>query len=186
MLSRPSAGVYRQRHSPPNGSRQLARTESSSGIAGGCRELVGRRRPSHSNRRRLARVCSVPCFSVIFLQRRLPFGSIVMSRLSTSETHRPALSPENLRHVRECLAILQQAQYLCNAAAQELCPVPGFADQWTELTAPYDVVKAAWYSVNGRLQAMNIRAERGQCPACGRKIPADAKACANCEFQFPE
>jgi ribosomal protein L37AE/L43A len=95
------------------------------------------------------------------------------------------LSDKMLEHVRSCLAILQEAQDLCNTAAQELCPVPGFADQWSKLSAPYDAVKAAWYLVHNRLEQMRIRAERGQCPACGKKLARGAKRCEHCDFEMP-
>lgn len=90
------------------------------------------------------------------------------------------LSSEMMAKVANCLDILQEAQNLCNAAAQELCPVPGFADQWSGLSKPHDAVKAAWHMVNNRLNTMRIRAERGQCPACGRKNTA--AVCSNCGF----
>ena len=103
---------------------------------------------------------------------------------ATAVVSQQPLSDSMLRKVQSCLAILQEAQDLCNAAAQELCPVPGFADQWSKLSAPHDVVKAAWHTVNCRLSQMRIRAERGQCPACGRKIAHDPSECAACGFSW--
>lgn len=61
------------------------------------------------------------------------------------------LSPEHRLKVRRCLDILQAAQNLINEAAAELCPVPGFADQWSESAKPYQAVKDYWYLVENHL-----------------------------------
>lgn len=56
--------------------------------------------------------------------------------------------------IRESLELLEQAQGLVNQAAQALCPVPGFGDEWSSLHDTYDAVKAAWHRVDGRRQAL--------------------------------
>ena len=61
------------------------------------------------------------------------------------------LTDEEVASVRECLAILQQAQYDVDRAAQALCSVRGFADEWGSLTKPYESVKAGWHRVHNRL-----------------------------------
>ncbi len=62
------------------------------------------------------------------------------------------LTPEEAAKVRNCLAILQQAQGMINSAAQELCSVRGFADEWSASNKVYDAIKAYWYKVNSRRQ----------------------------------
>lgn len=96
------------------------------------------------------------------------------------------LSAEHRAKVRACLDLLQDAQSLVDSAAQELCPVPGFADEWSKLAAPYEAVKTAWYLVENRQRVMRDRAERGCCPACGVKLrDAAAAKCRTCDFRLP-
>lgn len=94
---------------------------------------------------------------------------------------RPALSEEHRQKVQACLDILQEAQNLCDTAAQELCSVPGFANEWSKLGSTYTHVRNAWDLVDARRRTMNDRARAGKCPACGRK-PRDA---ARCDCGFP-
>src|SRR5438445_631121 len=60
------------------------------------------------------------------------------------------LTPEHVRQVGACLELLAQAQALCNLAAGQLCPVPGFGDEWSELSRPHDAIKRAWHVVEKR------------------------------------
>lgn len=53
--------------------------------------------------------------------------------------------------VQACLDTLQRAQNLVNEAAQHLCPVRGFGDEWSAMNDPYDVIKVTWYKVRARL-----------------------------------
>jgi len=102
-----------------------------------------------------------------------------------------ALSAEHADHVRQCLAILEEAQTLCNLAAQALCPVPGFADEWSALAKPYDAVKAAWHLVDARRVELEFRLRNGRCPLCGKRRPAAAEnsspaaACDRCGWSPP-
>lgn len=100
---------------------------------------------------------------------------------------RPALSPEHAARVERCLALLEKAQDLCNQAAQQLCPVPGFGDEWSAL-AGYDAVKGDWYLIAGRSDEMAANARRGLCPCCGMRPPEDAggllpDCCPRCRFR---
>jgi hypothetical protein len=60
------------------------------------------------------------------------------------------LTSEELAKVRECLDLLQHAQNIVNCAAQALCSVRGFANEWGKLVNAYDAIKAEWYMVNDR------------------------------------
>lgn len=51
--------------------------------------------------------------------------------------------------VQRCLDLLEAAQNLIESAAQQLCPVPGFADEWSALDK--QCVKDQWYMVRNRL-----------------------------------
>jgi hypothetical protein len=62
-----------------------------------------------------------------------------------------ALSPEDLANVELCLQLLQQAQSLVDSAAQALCPVPGFGNQWSALGTHRCPPRAAHQSSNGTL-----------------------------------
>lgn len=62
------------------------------------------------------------------------------------------LIPEMIAKVQRCLSMLEEAQHLVNAAAQQLRPVPGFADEWSDLDEPYQVVKRNWYKIDGKLE----------------------------------
>ncbi|MBI2480956.1 MAG: hypothetical protein HYV60_20685 [Planctomycetia bacterium] len=79
---------------------------------------------------------------------------------SNNPTCKPPLRPRLVltdverQHIRDCLDLLQQAQNLCDSAAQSLCNVRGFANEWSALTKPYDAVKAAWYKVESRRTAL--------------------------------
>ena len=63
--------------------------------------------------------------------------------------------------VIQCLAILEQAQGMINDAASRLCPVPGFADEWSSLSEPYESIKCAW----GRIDTRWMRLRRKECLA---------------------
>ena len=64
------------------------------------------------------------------------------------------MTPEHEAKVRECLALLQEAQGLVNQAARALSCVPGFADQWSDLGEPYDAIKKHWYKIMSRRGAL--------------------------------
>jgi hypothetical protein len=51
--------------------------------------------------------------------------------------------------VLKALDLIQRAQSLVGAAAQLLCPVDGFAGQWTDTNRLYHAINAHWHSVNG-------------------------------------
>lgn len=96
------------------------------------------------------------------------------------------LSAEELAHVRKCLDILQQAQNLCDEAAQALCSVRGFANEWSKISNAYEAVKKEWYRIEHRrldLQAEGRKA--GGCPRCGAALPGDGSCCDNCRWTRP-
>jgi hypothetical protein len=104
-------------------------------------------------------------------------------KTASSPAARPALADLHHAHVRRCLDLLQQARLLCLAAAEALCPVPGFGNEWSHLVG-YDAVKGDWHLVAGRLDEMITNARRGRCPSCGGKLP-EACACDRCGFLMP-
>ena len=54
------------------------------------------------------------------------------------------------RKVKRALDLIQYAQSVIGEAAQELCSVDGFADEWTSVNRLYDTVKQEWHTVNNR------------------------------------
>lgn len=73
------------------------------------------------------------------------------------------MNASDQQKIRECLDLLQHAQSIVDEAAQALCPVAGFADQWSSLHKPYDAIKAAWHRVESRRMGIvaSERTERG-------------------------
>jgi hypothetical protein len=70
--------------------------------------------------------------------------------MSLDESPRP-LSTEHAEHVYEALRIIQEAQSLINEAARALCPVDGFADEWSASADVHAAIKEYWHRVNNRL-----------------------------------
>jgi hypothetical protein len=64
------------------------------------------------------------------------------------------MTAEHEEKVRNCLDLLQEAQSLVNQAAQQLCSVPGTADEWSDLSEPIDCIKKHWYKIESRRQAL--------------------------------
>ena len=52
--------------------------------------------------------------------------------------------------VKRALDLIRYAQSVIGEAAQELCSVDGFADEWTRVNRLYDTVKQEWHTVNNR------------------------------------
>jgi len=102
---------------------------------------------------------------------------------SSSSAVRPALAELHHAHVQRCLDLLQEAQGLCRQAAEELCPVPGFGNQWSALIG-YESVRSDWHLVAGRLDEMLGRARDGRCPACGADR-SNGPSCPACGFRNP-
>lgn len=100
----------------------------------------------------------------------------------TAPASRPAISAEHAAKVQQCLRLLQEAQDLCDSAAQALCPVPGFGAQWSNLGRSYDAVKRDWHAVNRRLWQLHAQAAAGGCPCCGG--PRAGGRC-RCGFENP-
>ena len=67
------------------------------------------------------------------------------------------MTAEHENKVRECLALLGQAQSIINLAASALSCVPGFAREWGELTEPHDCIKKHWHKVYNRRSALKGR-----------------------------
>ena len=84
-----------------------------------------------------------------------------------------SLSDEDIAKVRRALDIIQEAQNMVNAAAREICSVPGFAKQWSGSRKPYEAVKGYWYRLNDRMQ--DLRVPPRAMPAI--KLPP---ACSEC------
>jgi hypothetical protein len=66
-----------------------------------------------------------------------------------------SLSAEHAEHVYEALRIIQEAQSLINEAARQLCPVDGFAEEWSESVVVHDAIKTYWHQVNSRLNELS-------------------------------
>ena len=52
--------------------------------------------------------------------------------------------------VRKALDLIRYAQSIVGEAAQELCSVDGFTDEWTGVNRLYDAIKQEWHVVNSR------------------------------------
>lgn len=103
------------------------------------------------------------------------------------------LAEDDIAKVRRALDIIQEAQNLVNAAAREICSVPGFSREWSDSRRPYEVVRDYWYKLNGRLEALRVPpvARPGvklppACPSCGCALPADGSCCDNCDWVKPQ
>lgn len=59
-----------------------------------------------------------------------------------------------LEALASALDKIQSAQHLLEDAAQDLSPVDGAADEWQQVMAAYDTVKATWYAVERRQSAL--------------------------------
>ena len=57
---------------------------------------------------------------------------------------------EHEAKVEEALSLIERAQNLINSAAQALCPVDGFADEWSASGKVHDTIKRYWYRVKNR------------------------------------
>jgi hypothetical protein len=67
------------------------------------------------------------------------------------------LTSEEQDRVRDALDKLQAAQYLIDDAAQALCPVNGFAREWSASGKVHDAVKRYWHRVEARRQQLTPR-----------------------------
>ena len=61
---------------------------------------------------------------------------------------------EHEANVRAALEKIETAQNLINAAAQDLCPVDGFGDEWSAASDVHRAVKDYWYRVSNRLSEL--------------------------------
>lgn len=97
------------------------------------------------------------------------------------------LTAREIRQVRQCLEILEQAQNLVDTAAQALCPVRGFADEWSHTGKAHDAVQREWVRIHNRLQDLlaDGRGQRGGCPRCGAALAGDGSCCDNCRWTRP-
>jgi hypothetical protein len=71
------------------------------------------------------------------------------------------MTAEHKAKVQECLSILQKAQGMVNETAAALCSVPGFAEEWDELTEAYDVIKKHWHKIASRRTGLLAKAAKG-------------------------
>jgi hypothetical protein len=55
------------------------------------------------------------------------------------------------------LGNLEQAQRLVNVAAEDLCSVEGYADQWTDATSLYRMIKELWHAVDSQREELQHR-----------------------------
>ncbi len=99
------------------------------------------------------------------------------------------MNGEDIERVRTALHHIQEAQHLIDSAAQALCPVAGFGDEWSASAAVHDRIKAYWHRVSNRLrerlqQEDNRRRGKG-CPRCGAPLPCDGSCCDECGWTRP-
>ena len=71
-----------------------------------------------------------------------------------NEEKKLELTADEEAKVRAALEKLEQAQGLINHAAEDLCPVRGFADEWQASGAVHDTVKEYWHAIDARLAAL--------------------------------
>lgn len=71
------------------------------------------------------------------------------------------LSSEEHELVRDALDRIQQAQNLINEAAQSLCSVRGFANEWSDSIHVHDTIKTYWHQVETRRRGQSY-AHRGK------------------------
>ncbi len=93
----------------------------------------------------------------------------------TNMPDRP-LTTEEWEAVRDTLDILQEAQYLTEHARQALCPVPGFADEWSELAVAWEAVKKGWHLVEARRMQIGQHENSSTKPVETSKNPTSANA----------
>jgi hypothetical protein len=56
--------------------------------------------------------------------------------------------------VQTALETIEEAQRLLSQAAEDLCSVEGFADEWRATLQVYETLKAHWYAVANREAAL--------------------------------
>lgn len=65
-----------------------------------------------------------------------------------TKTQRRELTEDQVAKVRCGLVLIEEAQGLLRQACEQLCSVPGFATQWTNVGREHDRVKGLWHQVN--------------------------------------
>lgn len=83
-------------------------------------------------------------------------------------------TPNHYRHgshqaTQTALDKLEAAQRLVEDAAETLCPLTGYADEWTALRQLRDTINAHWHQVDGRRTELQAT-EPAICPQCGGVI----------------
>lgn len=62
----------------------------------------------------------------------------------------PAITPNESRKVLSALNEIERAQNIIYGAAQLLCSVPGFGEEWGRVGKLGDNTKALWHRINDR------------------------------------
>ena len=62
--------------------------------------------------------------------------------------------------IQQALELIETAQSLMLEAAQTLCPVDGFAKEWSATGAMYEKIKQHWHKVNHRRIDLQARHNR--------------------------
>ena len=62
--------------------------------------------------------------------------------------------------IQEALELIETAQGFMLEAAQRLCPVDGFANEWSATGAMYEKIKKHWHKVNHRRVGLQGRQSR--------------------------
>lgn len=64
------------------------------------------------------------------------------------------MSPEDIAKIQSALNEIEEAQNIIESAARELCSVPNFGEQWTEVCELRRTVNAQWHKVDRRRIAL--------------------------------
>jgi len=62
--------------------------------------------------------------------------------------------------IQEALELIEAAQSLMFEAAQTLCPVDGFAHEWSATGAIHEKIKQHWHKINHRRITLQARDNR--------------------------
>jgi hypothetical protein len=67
------------------------------------------------------------------------------------------LTPEHRQRVLNALETIEEAQHKLYDAAELLCPVPGFIDEWEGVKAAAFAVKERWKAVEAAFRMQDSR-----------------------------
>ncbi len=97
-----------------------------------------------------------------------------------------SLRDEDWNAVKKTLDILQESQHLVTHAQQAICPVNGFANEWSKLSDAHEAIKEAWYMIAVTAIAARVYIKRrtrdsNPQPLAGHLISSQAAS----QFAYP-